>query len=206
MVLLLCTCPGGTGEPRPVREQCQLLSPTGPGGGLGPGLVLAQAEPHLLANAEGLHFPGGPFHSKSKRPVAGAGASVLFWLWSWLRCHLLIHRRAGCVAMCLLLWLCSVFLSDQAAGLRCPLQCMEDCLLSVSKGIFIRSYFNIKICMSQNETFACGMSGLSGIQLGRCWRSAAEQGGLVEQYSHGGMFVSCARATELRGNRKEKRV
>lgn len=57
MVLLLCTCPGGTGGPRPVREQCQLLSSTGPGGGLGPGLVLAQAEPHLLATAEGLCFP-----------------------------------------------------------------------------------------------------------------------------------------------------
>ena len=76
-MLLLYTCPGGTGGPRPVHEQCRLLSSMGPGGGLGLGTVLAQAEPYLLTSAEGLCFPGGPFHSKSKRAVAGAGASVL---------------------------------------------------------------------------------------------------------------------------------
>lgn len=64
---------------------------------------------------------------------------------SWLRCRLLIRRRAGCVTLRLLLWLCSGSLSDQAAGLGCPLRCMEDCVPSVSKSIFIQNYFNIKI-------------------------------------------------------------
>lgn len=44
---------------------------------------------------------------------------------------------------------CSGSLSDQPAGLGCPLRCMGDCLLSVSKSIFIQNYFNIKICVSE---------------------------------------------------------
>lgn len=53
-----------------------------------------------LTSAQGLRFPGGPFHSKSKRAMAGAAL-----LWSWLH-HpvptalallwlLLARRRAG---------------------------------------------------------------------------------------------------------------
>lgn len=108
-MLLPCTCPGGDwGGPRPVGEQCWLLSSTGPRGGLGLGTVLAQAEPLLLNQRwQELPFPGRQFHSESKSAVAGAGASVLLRLWSWLRCHLLTLRRSGCVALCLLLCLCS---------------------------------------------------------------------------------------------------
>lgn len=115
---------------------------------------------------------------------------MLLLLWSWLGCCLLIHRRAGRITLRLLLWLGAGSLSDQAAGQGCLLRCMEDCLPSVSKSIFIQDYFNIKIFMSQNEMFACGMSGLSGVPMGRCWRSAAEPGGPAEQCSHGGTFVS----------------
>lgn len=81
-MLLLCTCPGGTGGPRPVREQCRLLSSMGPGGGLGLGTVLAQAEPLLLTSTEGLRFPGALSTARARelRPVqvparfSGSGA------------------------------------------------------------------------------------------------------------------------------------
>ena len=77
----------------------------GPEGGVGQGTLLAQAEPLLLTSAEVLRFPGGLFDSESKRAVAGADASMLSPLWSWVRCCLLVCSGAGCVALCLLRWL-----------------------------------------------------------------------------------------------------
>lgn len=94
-------------------------------------------------------------NSKTKRAVAGAspsGSTVC----------LLICRRAG-IFLYLLLWLCSGFLSDQAAGLWCLL-CVESCLPSVSRSIFIQSYFNIKVCLSRNDPFACGVDGEVQVQ------------------------------------------
>lgn len=126
-VLLLCSCLFVSSAVR-----C-------PPQGLGLGAALVQAEPLLLTGTEGLCFPGGPFRSKSR---------------GWRRCQ--------CTSPALELaplppdpqegWLCRpvpAAHSGQPARLGCPLRCTEDCLPSVSKTIFIQSYFNIKISVSE---------------------------------------------------------
>lgn len=75
----------------------------------------------------------------------------------WL---MLLCSGAGSVPLRLLLWLCPGSVPGRRA--RMPIVVHER----LSRSIFIQNYFNIKVCTSWNEAFACGMSVLSGTQDG----------------------------------------